>query len=102
MDRNGKSFYKEQVRDISNSIEQLFIDNNIIAEFVDSHVKGTTGRHPYAEISFMIEGDWKHTHGLADELVQQNFNVFGIRETDEYSEYDDDYYSSTHQYLIFL
>ena len=36
MDRNGKSFYKEQVHDISNSIEQLFIDNNIIANIPEA------------------------------------------------------------------
>ena len=93
---------KTKSAQIVSDIEQLFLDNDIYAEYVNSHMSGSTGEYPHLEVSYRIEGDWKHTHGFADELVQDNFDVFGIREEDVYSENDDDYYSSIHQYLIYL
>ena len=93
---------KDKSYQIIQEIEQLFIDNDIPAEYVNSKIIGAGDRHPSVEVCFEMEGDWKHTHAFADELVKSNFDVFGCLEEDVYSEYDDDYYSAVHRYLIFI
>ena len=87
---------------IIQDVEQLLLDNDIPAEYVNSRVLDAGGKYPSVEIRFEMEGDWKHTHAFANALVKENFDVYGCLEEDVYSEYDDDYYSATHRYLIFI
>ena len=91
---------QDRAAEIIMDVENLLLDNDICAEFVSSQVSGALSMFPYVTVSFDIEGDWKHTHLFADELVKQNFDVSFCREIDEYSEDDSDYYTSTHQYSI--
>jgi len=50
------------------------------------------------EVNIEIEGDWKHDHIFADNIMQEN----GFTKTNEYITHptDEDWYESTHFYTF--
>lgn len=97
-----KSSLGEQADEIARTIEDLFNQNDIYAEFINLEIHKHP-RQPSCSIYFEISGDWKHDHDNADDLVIERFGsrLFGATQHDV-QDSDSDWYTSTHRYNIFL
>lgn len=86
---------------LANEIENLFNENQINAEFWDIDIYEHP-MFPRANITFRIDGDWKHDHLFADDLVAEKFgSKVSISITDE-EDSDSDWYAAKHVYTIVL
>lgn len=90
--------------DIPNTIEKLFMDEGINAEFYNSTMGyANNGMFPMCTVLFEIEGDWKHDHAAADALVREKFgNKAWIISEEDVQESDSDWYTSIHKYGILV
>ena len=86
---------------ISSAIEEAFISNGITAELFDAKtVRFNNYTATQATITFIIEGDWRHSHRLADNLVSEMYpNVSIDVRADDESDMDD-WYVAGHTYRI--
>ena len=89
---------------ICSEIEQMLLDNHIGGvEFVDYTINTVVPHFPACVVKFFIDGDWKHDHLYADELVKR---LYGAKATvcdeEEVEDTGSDWYSSVHVYSIVL
>ena len=86
---------------IASAIEEAFIGNGITAELFDAKTERFNNyTATQATITFIIEGDWRHSHRLADNLVSEMYpNVSIDVKADDESEVDD-WYVAGHIYRI--
>ena len=91
---------KEKSNKIAATIESMFLDNDIIAELLEVKTERFDNyKATQATISFEIEGDWRHAHEFADNLVREAYGVYS-EVTEDDGAYEDDYYTAIHTYRI--
>lgn len=92
---------KAKTDEIASAIEDAFISNGISAELFDAKTERFNNyTATQATITFIIEGDWRHTHNSADDLVSKMYpNVSIDVRADDESDVDD-WYVAGHTYRI--
>lgn len=92
---------KAKTEEIASAIEDAFRSNGISAELFDAKTERFNNyTATQATITFIIEGDWRHSHNLANNLVSKMYpNVSIFVRTDDESDADD-WYVAGHTYYI--
>lgn len=92
---------KAKTDEVASAIEEAFNANGITAELFDAKTERFNNyTATQTTITFIIEGDWRHSHRLADGLVRGMYpNVSIDVKADDESEVDD-WYVARHTYRI--
>lgn len=88
---------RNKLNDLAARVEKVLSDAHIWAELWDlDYFKDL----PVAKITFKIDGDWKHDHLYADDLVQENFDAMPRIDEKVLEDTGEDSYPATHTYYI--
>lgn len=86
-----------QLWELANDMVDLLNDNGISsADLVNYEFYNNL---PVGMVSIEIDGDWKHDHLYADELMEENFSVFKVDKAIT-EDTGSDWYPAIHTYYV--